>query len=325
MGKKENRPPRKRKKTARRKNTSWRRNLKRSAVGLAILLLFIVSGGLLAHHLLDRKQPPPHSPGMKKAAVQKPEAHKIPPFEIYPEKIPPAAPISRPKTPRPKDLPKVAIIIDDIGHDIHMAEKFLQLNAVFTFSVLPHSPQLEEIAELIHVKGLETMLHLPMEPDEYPLVDPGPGALLTSMSPDELINQLNKNLAAVPFVKGVNNHMGSKMTTVSTQMYQIFSILKKRHLFFIDSRTTAESLCRPSARLLKVMFGQRDVFLDHIQEPEAIRKQIKRLVRTACRQGEAIGIAHPHPVTYRVLRRALPDLQEKVRLVPASAVVHTFG
>ena len=169
------------------------------------------------------------------------------------------------------------------------------------------------------------MLHLPMEPMEYPRVDPGPGALLTSMSPDELIAQLTKNLDTLPSARGVNNHMGSKMTTMSNQMYQIFSILKKRNLFFIDSRTTAESLSRPSARLLKIPFAQRDIFLDHVQNADFIRKQLKKLVRIAIRHGTAIGIGHPHPITIDVLQEELPKLKNKVELVPASAVVHVIG
>ncbi|MBN1931120.1 MAG: divergent polysaccharide deacetylase family protein [Desulfobacterales bacterium] len=219
-------------------------------------------------------------------------------------------------------LPKVAIIIDDIGYDRFIAEKFLALDAVFTFSILPHSPFQKRIARIAHMKGMDIMLHLPMEPIEYPTINPGPGALLTSMSPDQLISQLKKDINAVSTIKGVNNHMGSRMTTISTQMYQIFSILKKRDLFFIDSRTSAESICKPSARLLKVPFGQRDVFLDHIKQPNFIRKKVKELIRIAENQGEAIAIAHPYEETYHVLQDMLPELKKKVDMVPASAVVH---
>jgi len=116
--------------------------------------------------------------------------------------------------------------------------------------------------------------------------------------------------------------MGSKMTTSSTQIYQIFSILKKRNLFFIDSLTTSESLCKPSARLLQLPFAQRDVFIDHFQKPDFIRKQINLLIRIADKHGEAIGIAHPHIITYNILRELLPELQKKVQLVPASKLVH---
>jgi hypothetical protein len=145
------------------------------------------------------------------------------------------------------------------------------------------------------------------------------------MTPDQLTRQLEKDLDAVPFITGVNNHMGSKMTAESSQMYQIFSILKKRGLYFVDSRTTAETLCKPSARLFQLPFAQRDVFLDHLMEVEFIRKQLKELVRIAQRNGYAVGIGHPHSLTYQVLQEMLPDLQKQIRLVPVSEIVHPVG
>jgi polysaccharide deacetylase 2 family uncharacterized protein YibQ len=169
------------------------------------------------------------------------------------------------------------------------------------------------------------MIHMPMEPVEYPQVNPGPGTLLTSMSPDELIAQLDDNLNTLPDVKGINNHMGSRMTAESSQMYQIFSVLKKRGLFFIDSRTTAESLGEPSARLFKVPFAQRDVFIDHHLKADFIRKQINELIRVAKKNGTAVGILHPHLTTFEVLQDMLSDLQSQVQLVPASKVVHPIG
>jgi polysaccharide deacetylase 2 family uncharacterized protein YibQ len=219
--------------------------------------------------------------------MTKPRVIKAPRFEIYPkDDIPPHKPILKTKPEVLSKLPHVAIIIDDIGYDENV------------------------------------MLHLPMEPDEYPLINPGPGVLLTSMSPNQLINQLNEDLDAVPFVKGVNNHMGSKMTTIAPQLHQIFSILKERNLYFIDSRTTADTLCGPSAQLLHLPFAQKDVFIDHITKPDFIREQIHRLIKIAGRHGEAVGIAHPHIETYEILREMLPELKEKTILVGASHIVH---
>jgi len=170
-----------------------------------------------------------------------------------------------------------------------MARKFMDLDAVLTFSILPFGPFHRQIADAVDAKGFETMLHLPMEPVEYPHIDPGEGALLTAMTPDELIEQLNRNLEAVPRVRGVNNHMGSRMTASATQLYQIFSILKKRDLFFIDSRTTAETVCKPSARLFQLAFSQRDVFLDNVQQANAVRKQLDQLIEIAESHGHSAG------------------------------------
>ena len=314
MAKKKRRPPKKPlKRTA--KGSIQKTYLLKAFTGLGILILLVVIAGVLTHHLISKRYTV--SPMTKSRVI------KTPRFEIYPKnEIPPHKPIPKTKPAVPKKLPKIAIIIDDIGYDKNMAQKFLDLDAVLTFSILPHSTHDKRIAGIAHSKGFDVMLHLPMEPNEYPLINPGPGVLLTSMSPDQLINQLNEDLDAVPFIKGVNNHMGSKMTTIAPQLYQILSILKKRKLFFIDSRTTVDTLCRPSAQLLQVPFAQKDVFIDHIPKPDFIREQIHRLIKIAGRHGEAIGIAHPHTVTYEILREMLPELKEKTILVRASDIVH---
>jgi polysaccharide deacetylase 2 family uncharacterized protein YibQ len=115
--------------------------------------------------------------------------------------------------------------------------------------------------------------------------------------------------------------MGSKLTASSEKMRQIFTILKKRKLFFVDSRTSADTLCRPSAELLHLPFAERDVFIDHEQTRGFVKKQLKLLIKRAKRQGYAIGIAHPHPVTIAVLKEMLPELRKAVFLTHASQVV----
>ena len=318
------RKTKKAKKKARKKSpkkTSLTASFIKIFFGFAILLLLVFLAGLLTHHLMLRKEPVKPIP-----PSQKPPITQIPTFEIYPEKeIPPEKPPLKPEIILPDELPKVAIIIDDLGYDRFIAKKFLALDGVFTFSVLPHGPYTKRIARAAEAKGYDIMLHLPMEPIEYPSINPGPGVLPTSMSPDELIEQLRKNLDDVPSIKGVNNHMGSRMTTVSSQMYQIFSILKQRNLFFIDSRSTAETVCQPSARLLQIPFAQRDVFIDHIQDSEFIRKQLRQLVKIAKRKGVAVGIAHPHKMTYKIIQQELPELKKQVQLVPASWIVNVAG
>jgi polysaccharide deacetylase 2 family uncharacterized protein YibQ len=208
-----------------------------------------------------------------------------------------------------------------MGYDTKMATNFLELDGVLSFSVLPNSPFQQQIASAIHEMGRDVLLHLPMEPIEYPDVNPGAGALICSMSPDELLDQLNKNLDAVPYIVGVNNHMGSKLTQDSAKMRQIFTVLKKRNLFFVDSLTSPKSHCLGAAKLLKLKFGRRHVFLDHVQDTKTIRFQIKRLISVAKTRGYAIGIGHPYATTLEVLREDLPNIKRKVDLVPVSQLV----
>jgi polysaccharide deacetylase 2 family uncharacterized protein YibQ len=318
--------PRKKARKKSRKNKFFKSAIVKAFAGLAILVVIVAVAGLLAHFLIPAEKPSTADRPSKIAPKTKKPLAKIPPYEIYPPK---EIPLEKPPIKKPpgdqKQLPLVAIIIDDMGYDKKIAKKLSQLNGGITFSILPHSPYQDSVARLAYKNGLETMLHLPMEPFEYPQVNPGPGTLLTTMTPDQLIRNLKNNLATLPNIKGVNNHMGSKMTAESSQLYQIFSILKKRNLYFIDSRTSVKTVCKPSARLFQIPFAQRDVFLDHFQEPDFIRKQIKKLIRIAQRHGHAVGIGHPHTITYEILREMMPELEKKVKLVPASEIVHPVG
>lgn len=322
MAKKGSAKPRIRKK---RKKTAFNPKLQfmKILAGVTLLLCLVVAAGLLANRFLMRPSPQV-ALKPKPVPIVRPETepvhHSVPEYEAFNrEAVVPPPPITRIK-PVTNGIP-VAIIIDDIGYDRKMAEGFLELDVPLTFSVLPQGTFNHSIIDQALKRDVEIMLHLPMEPGNYPSVNPGPGALLSSMNPDELIAQLNADLDRVPNVKGVNNHMGSKLTASSEQMRQIFTILKKRELFFVDSRTSADTLCRPSAELLHLPFAERDVFIDHEQTPDFVRKQLNLLIKRAKRQGYAIGIAHPHPITLDVLKEMLPELKKSVALTYASKVV----
>lgn len=323
------------------KKKNFRQELFKTVAGLAALVCLVVLAGYMVHRFLEGSQtvrtaqkeivriPVP----VKKAKVhvnkdsgRGQKIIHIPRFEIFPtSEIPHHKPMVKPLPPPRRQLPKVAIIIDDLGYDRAMANNFIGLKAALTFSVLPFSRFQKNIALEANKKGFDIMLHLPMEPVEYPKIDPGPGALLTTMSPDTLIQQLNRHLDRIPFVKGVNNHMGSRLTADADRMNQIFSVLKQRGLFFIDSRTTADTRSIQAARLFKVPFAQRDVFLDHVQDKMHIQKQFEKLIHFARLHGEAVGIGHPYPETYNVLKALLPDLKKRVLLVPASQIVNVKG
>jgi polysaccharide deacetylase 2 family uncharacterized protein YibQ len=304
------------------KNSPFRQVIK-VPLGLTLLIVLVILAGVLTQHLLSKRRPVKTIGGNFEKSQNHMPAFR---FEIYPETdIPLPKEKKPPKTTPPEKSPRIALIIDDIGYDRAVVKKFLSLNLPITLSMLPKSPFTKSIVDEARKNHVEIMLHQPMEPFEYPRINPGPGTLLTSMSPDELLRQLVQNLEEMPFVSGINNHMGSKMTAHASQMRQVFSVLKQRNLFFIDSRTTEQTICRPSADLLQIPFGERDVFIDHFQDNDFIKKQLYELVRIATAHGEAIGIAHPYTRTYQVLKTVLPDLKQKVRFVPVSEVVRISG
>jgi polysaccharide deacetylase 2 family uncharacterized protein YibQ len=218
---------------------------------------------------------------------------------------------------------RVAIVIDDLGYDGRLARRFLQIDAPLSFSVLPNGTFSKSIARRVRQAGRELLLHLPMEPKGYPEVNPGIGALLTEMTDVELVAELNKDLDALPYVKGVNNHMGSEFCENKEKLRLVMGELKNRGLFFVDSRTTSRTQAYRVAQEEEVPSAERNVFLDNIQTPQAVRRQLKRLIQLAKLKGEAIGIAHPHEVTLKVLKEDVPNLSSNgVELVPVSQLVH---
>jgi polysaccharide deacetylase 2 family uncharacterized protein YibQ len=224
------------------------------------------------------------------------------------------------RVPEKKVGPRVAIIIDDMGPNKRRAREVINLEAPLTLSFFPFSRNSRKLAQEALEKGKEVILHMPMEPKEFPEINPGKGALLMNMTEEELHRQIRENLDTIPSVKGVNNHMGSRFMEDEHRVGILMEELKARKLFFLDSRTTANTVGYRTAKELGIKTGERDVFLDNNRYDEAeIRENISKLLEIAKNEGKAIGIGHPHPSTIRSLREMIPTLKEKgIEIVPLS-------
>jgi len=224
------------------------------------------------------------------------------------------------RPPRLKPLPpRIAIVVDDLGPDRRIAEELLSLDAPLTFSILPMQTHSRRIAKTAHAEGREVILHLPLEPRGFPLKDPGAGALFVAMSDRELVRQLRKDLDAVPYIAGVNNHMGSRFMEHGEKVQLVLGELKKRGLFFLDSRTSSKSTGYRIARSLALRTGERDVFLDNESGVKDIQAQVEQLIRIARKDGKAIGICHPYPATVTVLTTMIPRIKAQgIEIVPLS-------
>ena len=205
--------------------------------------------------------------------------------------------------------PSVALIIDDIGFSDTPARQFLELEIPVTFSILPHLDRSRDLAFEIHEKGHEIMLHQPMEPYD-PHIDPGPGALYSGFSAEEIVWIMEENIDSIPFAVGVNNHMGSKFTECGKEVNETLQVVNRVGLFFVDSLTTSHSTAYKAAKKLHIPAGRRDIFLDNIPDEKAIHLQLHNLIRCASRYGHAIGIGHPYPETAKAIRSFLGDFQK---------------
>jgi polysaccharide deacetylase 2 family uncharacterized protein YibQ len=218
--------------------------------------------------------------------------------------------------------PLVAIIMDDLGRSTYTAQSLVSIPQHVTFSILPGETHAGKVAELAYRSGREVMLHVPMEPQGYPAVNPGDDALFVSYSETEISDRFNALLAAVPHVTGTNNHMGSRFTEDAQALAPVMKSLRQKGLFFIDSRTTGLSQVTDVANEYGVPTLSRDVFLDNVADVDAIVVQLGKLEARARRQGMAIGICHPYPETLEALRKTLPEQAGRgITFVPVSQLL----
>jgi polysaccharide deacetylase 2 family uncharacterized protein YibQ len=220
----------------------------------------------------------------------------------------------------PRSNARLAIVIDDLGNDHAQAEFLFGLDYPLSLSVLPNTPNSMQIATEAHQRGYEVLLHLPMaadNPAQDETVELRPG-----MSADAVSKAFITMLGDVPFATGVNNHEGSSGTSNRALMDNLMPLLRERKLFFIDSRTSPTSVAETEAQRAGVPAASRNVFLDDVQSPDAIRKQFALAVMDARDKGSALAIGHPHSTTLQVLAEELPDLKRQgISLVFASSLV----
>lgn len=215
---------------------------------------------------------------------------------------------------------KLALVIDDFGYRPHQENQVLALPAPVSVAVLPNAPHAREMATKAHNAGHEVLIHLPMAPlSKQPLEK---DTLRPEMSSAEIERIIRDAVNKVPYAVGLNNHMGSAMTSNLFGMQKVMQALESYNLYFLDSMTIGNSQALRAASGTGVKVIKRKVFLDDSQNEAAIRQQFTRAVALARRNGSAIAIGHPHPSTVRVLQQMIPSLPADITLVRPSALLN---
>ena len=222
----------------------------------------------------------------------------------------------------PAGTARLAILLDDLGSDRNAADAIFALQLPITLSVLPFHAHSQEIAQEARKHGCEVMLHLPMQ--SVANETPEQQELLPGLKREEVEDIVTKMLQSVPEADGVNNHQGSQATSNGALMDELMPVLRDAGVFYVDSRTTTETVAYDTAKRDGVKTAFRNVpFLDDVQNKTAVKRQLQIAIRGAKEKGEAIAIGHPHAVTLEALREVLPEAKKQgVRLVLVSDVVH---
>lgn len=315
-----------------------------------LLVALLLAGGVLlllekfkktVSHVPEKKPPivagkkrvgPPSRPALPKPDVTAPTekpAEKGKPAETA--KLPPVhrrftsqtvAPPAVRKPEAPVGRGTVAIIIDDMGTSTAEVRELMAIGVPLTFAVIPGLRQSEQVAQAANSGGYQVLLHLPMEPKDYPRRRLEANGLLLSQDNAEIEDRMAGYLRHVPHAVGANNHMGSRFTEDRERMREVLGVLKGKGLFFVDSLTTAGSVGIPLSHEMGVRSVARNVFIDNSTDVNAIKAQLGTLARLAAKKGSAVGICHPHRSTIQALVEELPVLKSRgVHFVYVSKLV----
>ena len=219
--------------------------------------------------------------------------------------------------PPPDGEPRLAIVIDDMGASPEALRALLELDLPIAISVIPHLRFAAETARQAHEAGHEVLVHQPMEPMQTPYVKPGPDALVVGMSREALATAMNSAIRKVPFATGLNNHMGSRLTSDAASSRGVVETAAAAGLFVLDSLTHAGSVLYAEAQKQRLMAFRRDFFLDDgLTTVRSVRKVLEQAESLARRNGQAIVIGHPKAETLAALKAWAHERDASVAVVP---------
>ena len=167
----------------------------------------------------------------------------------------------------------------------------------------PYATDLQNWIQLSRAAGHEVLLHLPMEPVNYPDNDPGPQALFTSLTAQQNLARLEWALSRVSGYVGVANHMGSRFTTNRDALQPVMEQIKNRGLLYVDTRSSARSIAASLATELGVPRALNDRFLDvGSVNRSTIDSNLAEAERIARETGLSVVVGQPYPVTIERIR-----------------------
>ncbi|ATX80807.1 hypothetical protein Ga0123461_2408 [Mariprofundus aestuarium] len=263
------------------------------------------------------------------ATLTKPSQQRGHVEKMVEKSIPPVAPeVAKPgdqHETQPDALPRVAsglaLVLDDVGYDLPALKRILALSIPVAIAVIPDAPYAQASATMAHEQGQMVMLHLPMEPTSEKYRNKmTPYFLHEKMGREELRETFQRGLDKVPFVEGVNNHMGSHLSEQMEPMRWVMQVCREQGFFFVDSKTSHKSVAAEAAELMDVPWASREVFLDHDLNPEAMQRAWKSAERCLEKGYRCVVIAHPHKETVAFLEKQLSK-QKSATLVPVQQLL----
>jgi polysaccharide deacetylase 2 family uncharacterized protein YibQ len=220
---------------------------------------------------------------------------------------------------------RLALVLYGFGDDPVHAAAIFGVPVPFAVAITPGASWSGTLFRAARDASREIVLHLPLEPINYPQVNPGPGTVLVTMKPAEITGLTRRYLDQAGPVAAVANHMGSLATQDMTVMSAVYRELKRRRLPFIHLTPAAGAVCRPLAAQLGVMYEEPDAVLDaetRRSDTKALDQRWDAVLEQARTRGTLVVWLRASPLTQSWLARAAdPKRLEGVDLVPLSSLL----
>ncbi|MEC0128016.1 divergent polysaccharide deacetylase family protein [Paenibacillus pabuli] len=224
-----------------------------------------------------------------------------------------------------KSQHRMAIIIDDVGNDMKGTAEILATPVKLTVAVMPFLQTTKKDAIAAHEKGKDVIVHMPMEPKKGRPEWLGPGAITSNLTDEEIRDRVEKAIDDVPYAIGMNNHMGSKITSDKRIMSIVLDVCQERGLFFVDSRTNFRSVVGELAVTKGMPPVGNDIFLDDHNSKPHIRKQMDLAAQRALDKDVCVVIGHVGHTgmnTSAVVHESVSRLKGQIEFVGIGDLVH---
>jgi polysaccharide deacetylase 2 family uncharacterized protein YibQ len=222
---------------------------------------------------------------------------------------------------------RVAILLRGVGrHDPDKADAIGSLPSAISLGFWPYAAEGKRLASKAREKGHEIIVQVPLEPADYPASNPGPDALLTSLTPEQNAQRLETLLKRFEGHSGVTNLMGGKMLQSKDSLKPVLEELKARGLLYIGESNNSHATARQLAREINLRFGAAEVMIDAQPSQAAIDKALARLIAIARQRGSAIGIGNATALTVQQVHEWSETLAAQgITLVPVGALASAPG
>jgi hypothetical protein len=224
---------------------------------------------------------------------------------------------------------RMALVLYGFGDDAALADSFFALRAPFAVAVVAGAKASDRVLDEAHEREREVVLHLPLEPINYPRVNPGPGTLLVSMSPSRISSTVRRHLGRAGAVTAVANHMGSLATQDMTVMTALYRELRRRRVAFLHMTPAPGAVCKTLAADMGINYEEPDEVVDRETREinaKALDKRWTELLKEAHARGRLVVMMRATPVTRRWLPQALSAKRlAGVDIVPLTALIEKPG